>query len=147
MPQKRSIKRTGCPNPPPCREASDISVTGGRLAMLSGATPGPRLNEILQDLKFGLRTLLKSPGFVFVALSTIGVAIGANAAIFSFVDGLLLKSLPYDEPDRIVRVLEKPPGGGRNGISTLNYLDWASQNTVFEYIAGQAWGTVSLTGV
>ena len=105
------------------------------------------MNEILQDLKFGLRTLLKSPGFAFVALSTIGVAIGANAAIFSFVDGLLLKNLPYDEPDRIVRVLEKPPGGGRNGISTLNYLDWASQNTVFEYMAGQSWGTSSLTGV
>jgi hypothetical protein len=79
------------------------------------------LNEILQDLKFGLRNLLKSPGFALIALSTIGVAIGANAAIFSFVDGILLKRLPYEEPDRIVRVLEKPPGGGRNGISTLNY--------------------------
>lgn len=105
------------------------------------------MNEILQDLRFGLRALLKSPGFALVALLTIGIAIGANAAIFSFVDGILLKKLPYDEPDRIVRVLESPPGGGRNGISTLNYLDWAKQNTVFEYIAGQAWGTVSLTGV
>jgi putative ABC transport system permease protein len=105
------------------------------------------LNEILQDLKFGLRNLLKSPGFALIALSTIGVAIGANAAIFSFVDGILLKRLPYEEPDRIVRVLEKPPGGGRNGISTLNYLNWASQNTVFQYIAGQSWGTASLTGV
>ncbi len=108
---------------------------------------GRRLNEILQDLRFGLRALLKSPGFALVALLTIGIAIGANAAIFSFVDGILLKKLPYDDPDRIVRVLEVPPGGGRNGISTLNYLDWAKQNTVFEYIAGQAWGTVSLTGV
>jgi len=105
------------------------------------------LSEFLQDLRFGLRTLLKSPGFAVVAVLTIGIAIGANAAIFSFVDGLLLKQLPYDEPDRIVRVLEKPPGGGRNGISTLNYLDWESQNTVFEYIAGQFWGTASLTGV
>jgi putative ABC transport system permease protein len=105
------------------------------------------LIEILQDLKFGSRTLLKSPGFAIVALLTLGIAIGANAAIFSFVDGLLLKKLPYDEPDRIVRVLETPPGGGRNGISTLNYLDWASQNTVFEYIAGQSWGTVSMTGI
>jgi len=116
--------------------------------MLSQGNPGAfRLIEILQDLKFGSRTLLKSPGFAIVALLTLGIAIGANAAIFSFVDGLLLKKLPYDEPDRIVRVLETPPGGGRNGISTLNYLDWASQNTVFEYIAGQSWGTVSMTGI
>jgi putative ABC transport system permease protein len=62
-----------------------------------------------------------------VALLTLAIGIGANTAIFSFVNGVLLKPLPYGEPERIVRMLEKPPGGGRNGISTLNYLDW--QNT------------------
>jgi putative ABC transport system permease protein len=105
------------------------------------------LHEILQDLKFGLRTLLKSPGFAIVALATIAIGIGANAAIFSIVDGVLLKPSPFKEIDRMVRVLEKPPGGGRNGISTLNYLDWEKQNTCFEYMAAQRWGTVSLTGV
>ena len=60
---------------------------------------------------------------------------------------MLLKPLPYPEPDRIVRVLEKPPGGGRNGISTLNYLDWEKDNTVFEYMAAQTGGSVTLTGV
>jgi len=105
------------------------------------------LNEILQDLRFGLRTLFKSPGFAIVALATVAVGIGANAAIFSIVDGVLLKPSPFKEVDRMVRVLEKPPGGGRNGISTLNYLDWEKQDTVFEYIAAQRWGSVSLTGV
>jgi putative ABC transport system permease protein len=105
------------------------------------------LNEFLQDIKFGLRTLLKSPGFALVALATIGIGIGGNAVIYSVVDGVLLKPLPFKEPDRIVRVLEQPPGGGRNGISTLNYLDWEKQNTVFEFMAAQRWGTVSLTGV
>jgi putative ABC transport system permease protein len=105
------------------------------------------LNEILQDLRFGIRTLLKSPGFAFVALATLGIGIGANAAIFSIVDGVLLKPSLFPEIDRMVQVLEKPPGGGRNGISTLNYLDWEKQNTAFEYIAAQRWGTVSLTGV
>jgi putative ABC transport system permease protein len=105
------------------------------------------LNEILQDLKFGFRTLMKSPGFAFVALATLAIGIGANAAIFSIVDGVLLKPSPYKEIDRMVQVLEKPPGGGHNGISTLNYLDWEKQNTVFEYIAAQRWGTVSLTGI
>jgi putative ABC transport system permease protein len=105
------------------------------------------VNEFIQDVRFGLRTLLKSPGFAIVALATIGIGIGANAAIFSIVDGVLLKPSVFKEVDRMVQVLEKPPGGGRNGISTLNYLDWEKQNTVFEYIAAQRWGTVSLTGV
>jgi putative ABC transport system permease protein len=105
------------------------------------------LNELLQDLRFGTRTLLKSPGFAAVALATIAIGIGANAAIFSIVDGVLLKPSPFKEVDRMVQVLEKPPGGGRNGISTLNYLDWENQNTVFEFLAAQRWGPVSLTGV
>ena len=91
--------------------------------------------------------MIKSPGFTIVAILTLAIGIGANTAIFSFVDGVLLKPLPYAEPERIVRVLEKPPGGGRNGISTLNYLDWQRENTVFEYMAAQTGGSVTLTGI
>jgi len=105
------------------------------------------VNEFLQDLRYALRTLRTSPGFTIVAIATLAIGIGANTAIFSFVDGVLLKPLPYTEPDRILRVLEKPPGGGRNGISTLNYLDWEKGNTVFEYMAAQTGGSVTLTGV
>ena len=94
-----------------------------------------------------MRTLRKSPGFATVAVLTLAIGIGANTAIFSFVNGVLLKPLPYGEPERIVRVLEKPPGGGLNGISTLNYLDWQRDNTVFEYMAAQTGGSVTLTGV
>jgi len=94
-----------------------------------------------------MRTLRKSPGFATVAVLTLAIGIGANTAIFSFVNGVLLKPLPYGEPERIVRVLEKPPGGGRNGISTLNYLDWQRDNTVFEYMAAQTGGSVTLTGI
>ena len=95
------------------------------------------MSEFLQDLKFGCRTLLKSRGFTAIALATLAIGIGGNAAIFSFVNGVLLKPLPYDHPERIVRVLEKPPGGGTNGISTLNYLDWVKENTVFDAMAAQ----------
>ena len=105
------------------------------------------MNELLQDVRYGMRTLRKSPGFTVVAVLTLAIGIGANTAIFSFVDGVLLKPLPYAEPERIVRVLEKPPGGGRNGISTLNYLDWQKDNTVFEYMAAQTGGSVTLTGI
>lgn len=105
------------------------------------------MSELLQDLKFGWRTLRKAPGFTCIALATLAIGIGANTAIFSFVNGVMLKPLPYAEPERIVRVLEKPPGGDHNGISTLNYLDWAQQNTVFQSIAAQTGGSVTLTGV
>jgi putative ABC transport system permease protein len=98
-------------------------------------------------MRYAIRNLRKSPGFAVVAILTLAIGIGANTAIFSFVNGVLLKPLPYGDPDRIVRVLEKPPGGGRNGISTLNYLDWQKENTVFEFMAAQAGGSVALTGV
>lgn len=104
------------------------------------------MHEFLQDLRFGLRTLWKSPAFTAVAVATLAIGIGANTAIFSFVDGVLLKPLPYTDPDRILRVLEKPPGGGRNGISTLNFLDWQKDNTVFDYMAAQTGDSTTLTG-
>jgi len=105
------------------------------------------MNELAQDLRFGARTLWKERSFTVVAVATLAIGIGANTAIFSFVDGVLLKPLPYAEPERIVRVLEKPPGGTRNGISTLNYLDWEKQNWVFDFMAAQTGGSVTLTGV
>lgn len=104
------------------------------------------MNGLLKDLQFGARTLARSPGFTIVSLLTLAIGIGANAAIFSFVDSALLKPLPYPDADRIVRVLEKPPGFPRNGISTLTFLDWQHQNRVFDYMVAQTGGQVTLTG-
>ena len=105
------------------------------------------MNPLAKDVRFGVRTLLKSPGFTFVALATLALALGANTAIFTFVNAVLLRPLPYDHPERIVRVLEAPPGGGRNGISTLNFLDWQKQNNCFEFLAARSGGGASLTGI
>ena len=107
------------------------------------------MHELIQDIRYGLRTLGTNRGFTAVAILTLAVGIGANTAIFSFVDGVLLKPLPYANADRIVRVLEKPPGDpdARNGISTLNFLDWQRQNSVFQYMAARTGGSVTLTGV
>ena len=104
------------------------------------------MNGLLKDLQYACRTLAKSPGFTAVSLLTLAIGIGANTAIFSFVDSILLKPLPYADADRIVSVLEKPPLGKRNGISTLNFLDWQRQNTVFDFMAAQSGGPVTLTG-
>jgi putative ABC transport system permease protein len=101
---------------------------------------------MLRDVQYACRTLAKSPGFTVVSLLTLAIGIGANTAIFSFVDSALLKPLPYADADRIVRVLEKPPGFPRNGIATLNFLDWKNQNSVFDYMAPQSGGPLTLTG-
>jgi predicted permease len=104
------------------------------------------VSSLLQDLRYAGRTLANSPGFAAVAVLTVALGIGANTAIFSFVDSILLKPLPYENADRIVRVLEKPPLGPRNGISTLNYLDWQRDNEVFDFMAAQTFGAATLTG-
>ena len=104
------------------------------------------MSWLLQDIRYALRTLAHSPGFTLVALLTLAFGIGANTAIYSFVDAVLLKPLPYADADRIVRVLEKPPGFLRNGISTLNFLDWQRDNTVFDFMAGQSGASMTLSG-
>ena len=104
------------------------------------------LPSIRHDLRYAIRRLRNSPSSSAVAIATIALAIGANTAVFSFVNGMLLSPLPYPESDRIVRVLERVPSGGLNGISTLNYLDWTKQNGVFEYMAAEAGWRATLTG-
>ncbi|HKT79994.1 MAG TPA: ABC transporter permease [Vicinamibacterales bacterium] len=101
---------------------------------------------VIDDLRGGLRLLRNSPGFAAAAIATLAIAIGANTAMFSFVNGLLLRPLPYPDSSRIVRVLERTPTGALNGISTLNYLDWAKQNDVFDLTAAEAGWTAVLTG-
>src|SRR5438445_6409003 len=102
--------------------------------------------SFLQDLRYSGRMLAHSPGFAIIGLLTLALGIGANTAIFSFVDGVLLKPLPYENADRIVRVLERPPRGERNGISTQNFLDWQRDNGVFDFMAAQTGGAATLTG-
>ncbi|HEY6253319.1 MAG TPA: ABC transporter permease [Candidatus Angelobacter sp.] len=105
------------------------------------------IEHFFHDLRYGFRQLRRSPGFTIVAILTLALGIGANTAIFSFIDAVLLKPLPWDHPEQVVRVLEKVPTGNPNGISTMNFLDWKNQNTVFSALAAQASGSMALTGV
>ncbi len=104
------------------------------------------MSALQHDVRYALRALRNSPGFAAVAIVTIALAVGSNTAIFSFVNGMVLNPLPYPDADRIVRVLERRPDGGLNSVSTLNYLDWAEQNTVFEVISPRTGWTATWTG-
>ncbi len=104
------------------------------------------MNTLIADVRFAIRGMRRSPGFTVVAILTLALGIGANTAIFSFVDGVLLKPLSNPKPEELVMIWEKPPGGDRNGISALNYLDWQSQSKSFQYMSAVAGATLTLSG-
>ena len=104
------------------------------------------LDTLAKDFRYGLRLLVRDPGFAAVAIGVMAIGIGANTAMFSLVDAVLLKPLPYSEPDRIVRVWEAPTATSRNGIATLNFVDWKRLSTSFEALSATRGLSVALTG-
>jgi putative ABC transport system permease protein len=106
------------------------------------------MGSLFQDLRYGMRTLAKNPGFAMVAILTLALGIGANTAIFSVVDAVLLRPLPYPESDRLFTVYQTlPQAPAQNtGVSYPNYLDWTQQNQVFESIAAVRAAALALSG-
>jgi putative ABC transport system permease protein len=105
-----------------------------------------RLAETLAaDLRYGLVSLRRDPGFTATAVSVLALGIGASAAMFGVLDAVLLKPLPFPEPERIVTVLEAPAPGARNSITTLNFVDWQRLNTVFEALSAEEMSRVGIT--
>ena len=103
------------------------------------------------DLKHGCRVLLKARGFALSAIIVLALGIGANTAIFGIVNGVLLRPLPFAEPDRLVQLWHTPPqkqfpGVPRFALSAGNYLDWQAQNTVFSSSAVYRFWRFRLTG-
>ena len=99
------------------------------------------MRSFLADLRFGLRMLRKSPGFALTVIAVLALGIGANAAVFSVVDAVLLRSLPLRDPGRVVMIWEKNPTlgapiGDRVPVAYTNFLEWARQATQFEAIGG-----------
>lgn len=111
-------------------------------------TRGVHIFEALfHDIRYGVRTLRKSPGFASVALFTVALGIGATTAIFSVVYGVLLRPLPYKDPSRLVILNETTPKVGKVSVSYPNFLDWRGQNHAFSNMAAVCSVDFSLSGI
>src|SRR5687767_14220888 len=92
------------------------------------------MNNLIQDIRYSLRGLLRQPAFTLVAVLSLALGIGANTAIFSLVNAVLLKPLTFTEPDRLAVVWEADPTRDvtQDNVAVGNYVDWKAQNSVFE---------------
>ena len=106
------------------------------------------MHTLLQDIRFGIRMLLKSPSISIVATIALALGIGANTAIFSVVNAVLLRPLPFPDPDSLVAVYETVPARGqlRGSHSYPNFFDVRAQNTVFERLASYHGSNFIMTG-
>lgn len=106
------------------------------------------LDTLLQDLRFAWRLMHRNPGHATAAMLTLALGIGFNVAIFSVVHGVLLQPLPYEEPERLVRIHEGNPllGSGIHPVAPATFLDWQEENPVFDRLAAYHWRSVTLTG-
>ena len=100
----------------------------------------------MNDLRFAFRQLRKSPGFTIIAVLTLALGIGANSAIFSVVNHVLLRPLPYPHPERLV-YLNEVAGGTNTSIALPDYVDWRKDSTSFEHLAISRLESRNLSGI
>ena len=105
------------------------------------------MDAIWSDLRFGFRVLLRSPGFTLVAIATLALGIGANTALFSLVNGILLKPLRFPQADRLVTLYQHKPQFEYGSISYPNFLDWQRDNLTFQSVAAYRPDDFSLTSL
>src|SRR5579863_9751879 len=104
------------------------------------------METLLREFRFSLRMLAKSRGFAAIAVATLALGIGASTAIFSVVDAVLLRALPYPNPQKIVRVWEQAPDGHRMNLADPNFDDFRTQNDTFADLAVYGDGLTSVSG-
>ncbi len=104
------------------------------------------METLIKDLRFGIRSLLKRPGFTAIAVLTLALGIGASTTIFSVVDGVLLRSLPYPDADQIVQLREVNQRGGRMSFAEPNFLDVRARNHSFQGVAQYSGQLATITG-
>src|SRR5438270_9079241 len=101
---------------------------------------------MLQDLRYAVRVLAKSPGFSVIAILTLALGIGANTAIFSVVNGVLINPLPFHHPEQLVSIFQQIPNFSNGSISYPNFVDWRRMNTTFSAMAAYRNEGYTLTG-
>lgn len=110
----------------------------------------PVFESLVRDVRYGARSLIKTPGFTLAAIVILGLGIGVNTAIFTIVNAVVLKPLPFADSDRIMRIWHTPPPGlfasKTFSLSPANFIDWDTQNQVFEHMAIYRTGRQILTG-
>jgi len=106
------------------------------------------MESLLSDVRYAVRNLIKRPGFTAIAVITLALGVGANSAIFSTINALLIKPLPIPEQDRVIAIWDKAPSRGieHNEVAMANYLDWRTQNKSFEHLALERWWSTNITG-
>ncbi|MCM3900452.1 MAG: ABC transporter permease [Pyrinomonadaceae bacterium] len=106
------------------------------------------METLFKELRYGIRSLLKQPGFTAIAVITLALGIGANTAMFSVINAVLLRPLPYHDPDRVVTIWEESPERDlyQLPVSYANYRDWIDQNHAFEQISAYTFTNLNLTG-
>jgi hypothetical protein len=112
----------------------------------ASAYPRDNMDIIVQDLRFAIRGLMRRPGFTLVAALTLALGIGANIAIFSVVNAVLIRPLPYPNAERMVTLWGVQGTQGRNGIVYADYLEWRAQNRTFDDLGVYRGQSVNLTG-
>lgn len=107
------------------------------------------MERLLQDVRYALRMLRRSPGFAIVAVLTLALGMGANTVMFSVLNAVLLRPLPYSRPDQLVQIWETEPSRGENhgGVSPFDFLEWRKNNQSFSEIATYNYNPLVLTGL
>jgi putative ABC transport system permease protein len=105
------------------------------------------MDTLLQDIRYGIRMIAKSPGFAAIAIFTLALGIGANTALFSVVNGVLLNPLPYQQPNRLVAIYARSKEFSHSSISYPNFLDWVRDQRSFSAMAAFREDDYNLTGM
>src|SRR4030095_15076797 len=105
------------------------------------------MDTLLQDIRYGIRMLLKAPAFVVVAVLTLALGIGANTALFSIVSGVLLNPMPFEQSERLIAAYTRSAEFTRSSISYPNFLDWVRNNRTFSDLAAFRQDSFELTGM
>ena len=104
------------------------------------------MRDLLHDLRYGVRTLLKSPGFTLVAVIALALGIGANTAMFGIVNAVLLRPVPYPQPDRLLKLYSSGRGFHQGSVLYPNFLDWQRSSRSFQEMAAYRTDNFNLTG-